>query len=241
MEVQVSKNRYKPNEVIFEDDVCYIKLWSNKNKEFLNCVIDTEDYDKVKDIHWRLDKRNYPINNTRSNDKNLYIYRNILDNYNTDDVIDHINRNPLDNRKCNLRITDKYNNDLNRGLKSDNTSGITGVCWHKKLSKWRVRVNYLKKEINIGYFDKFIDAVKMRLIYEWYYFDCYSSHYNNKNNKMEIQFINLDNNKNTFMSFKIPSTKSVSVSEIDIEEYTYEELLKIPSKRGFGMLGSSSK
>lgn len=33
----------------------------------------------------------------------------------------------------------------------------------------------------------------------------------------------------------------IPVPELDIEEYTYEELLKIPSKRGTGMLGSSLK
>ena len=33
----------------------------------------------------------------------------------------------------------------------------------------------------------------------------------------------------------------IPIPELDIEEYTYEELLKIPSKRGTGMLGSSLK
>ena len=33
----------------------------------------------------------------------------------------------------------------------------------------------------------------------------------------------------------------IPVPTTDIEEYTYEELLKIPSKRGTGMLGSSNK
>lgn len=183
-----------------------------------------------------LDKRNYPINNTKSNDNNLYIYRTILNNYNTEEIIDHINRNPLDNRKCNLRIITKYNNNLNKSIKSDNTSGVTGVSWNKKFNKWKVRINYLGKENNIGYFSDFNQAVEKRLLYEWYYFNNYSPHYNHKNNKMEIQFINPDNNKQTFMSFEIPSPALA-----DIEEYTYEELLKIPSKRGIGMLGSSLK
>ena len=33
----------------------------------------------------------------------------------------------------------------------------------------------------------------------------------------------------------------IPVPTTDVEEYTYEELLKIPSKRGIGMLGSSLK
>ncbi|MGA2914727.1 MAG: HNH endonuclease [Sedimentisphaerales bacterium] len=45
-------------------------------------------------------------------------------------IVDHKNRNPLDNRKCNLRIVNHRQNMLNRILK--NSTGFIGVGIRKK-------------------------------------------------------------------------------------------------------------
>lgn len=46
-------------------------------------------------------------------------------------VTDHINQNPLDNRKANLRIVTNSKNLFNRGKNTNNTSGFKGVSWDK--------------------------------------------------------------------------------------------------------------
>ena len=63
---------------------------------------------------------------------------------------------------------------MNRGLSSNNTSGVTGVSWVKSRQKWRVRINVLKKEINLGLFSNFEDAVKVRKMAEEKYFGEFS-------------------------------------------------------------------
>jgi len=43
------------------------------------------------------------------------------------EMVDHINNNPLDNRRDNLRICDRTNNAMNRGKNKNNTTGFKGV------------------------------------------------------------------------------------------------------------------
>ena len=52
------------------------------------------------------------------------------------EIVDHINRDPLDNRRENLRIADKSKNGMNRGPQVNNTSGFKGVSFHAKTGKW---------------------------------------------------------------------------------------------------------
>lgn len=60
---------------------------------------------------------------------------------NSDKLIDHKDRNPLNNTKSNLRICDSYSdNNINLSLSSRNTSGYTGVSFIK--GKWRARIQF---------------------------------------------------------------------------------------------------
>lgn len=65
---------------------------------------------------------------------------------------DHINRNPLDNRKCNLRLCSLTQNQYNRGTRRTNTSGYKGVC-DKNAKRFRARIWHNRKPIHLGYFN----------------------------------------------------------------------------------------
>lgn len=67
-------------------------------------------------------------------------------------ILDHINGNPLDNRIENLREASKYENQYNAKVRTDNSSGIKGIGWHKTKQKWmvRIRINGVRK--NLGCF-----------------------------------------------------------------------------------------
>lgn len=47
-------------------------------------------------------------------------------------------------------------------LRSDNSSGITGVGWYSAGSKWYARISYNRKDIHLGYTKDFDQAVKWR-------------------------------------------------------------------------------
>jgi hypothetical protein len=76
--------------------------------------------------------------------------------------IDHINHIKDDNRLSNLRLATSKDNNRNRGLSSSNTSGFTGVVWHKRNCKWRAQMKRNCKSITLGEFDNIEDAVAAR-------------------------------------------------------------------------------
>jgi len=78
------------------------------------------------------------------------------------EFIDHINGNGLDNRISNLRAVTKAENSKNIKLKSDNKSGVHGVCWHSRENKWKACIHHNNKKIHLGTFLSLDDAIKAR-------------------------------------------------------------------------------
>ena len=54
--------------------------------------------------------------------------------------------------------------------RSDNTSGVTGVSWNKRRSKWEAYIRFQGKQIHLGLYDKIEDAAKARARAEEDYF-----------------------------------------------------------------------
>lgn len=78
------------------------------------------------------------------------------------EVIDHINHNGLDNRKCNLRICTNQENICNCEIPKNNKSGCKGVYWAKYKQKWTVQVTINNKTKYIGRYENLEDAIKAR-------------------------------------------------------------------------------
>lgn len=90
--------------------------------------------------------------------KHFYMHRDIMsppDGYDTD----HVNGNKLDNRKCNLRVCTRSQNNANMGKPSHNTSGYRGVSWDKRANKWLAKLTCDSKAILSKHFDNKMDAV----------------------------------------------------------------------------------
>jgi len=80
--------------------------------------------------------------------------------------IDHINHDKSDNRICNLRDVTQSENQRNRRLNKNSTSGVCGVGWHKTNKIWEARIKINGKQKHIGSFKNFYDAVRARKEYE---------------------------------------------------------------------------
>lgn len=76
------------------------------------------------------------------------------------EIVDHINRDPLDNRRENLRFVDHSTNLANAGPRVDNTSGYRGVYWHSRAGKWMSQASLHKKLTYLGLFVEKEDAAR---------------------------------------------------------------------------------
>lgn len=85
------------------------------------------------------------------------------------EVVDHIDRNTLNNRISNLRSSDKRLNSYNSGLPSNNKSGVRGVSWCKNRNKWVARFKLNGKYLWLGSYTCKDDAIKIRKHYEYLY------------------------------------------------------------------------
>ncbi len=77
-------------------------------------------------------------------------------------VVDHINHNGLDNRKANLRLATRTQNNCNRRKHNRNKchSRFKGVSWHKHRKRWSAQINIYRKRKSLGYFEDETEAAK---------------------------------------------------------------------------------
>lgn len=154
------KNKYRTN-----GDITIIYLTVN-GKVINQCLIDTDDLEKVKSIqgswraHWTPSDNKYRVvTQIRQNSKRtqLFIHRYIMEPP-KNKVIDHFNGNPLDNRRCNLRTATQSQNMQNRiGPASHNRSRTRGVTWTGY--KWLAKLTIEGEVIEVGRYDNYRVAV----------------------------------------------------------------------------------
>ena len=96
----------------------------------------------------------------------IYKYHNenwdITDSSNNN-LIDHININPLDNRIENLRVVNHSQNQRNKNKQDNCSSKFIGVCWNKTSKKWQAQISINGKEKYLGRYDTEEEA---HLVYE---------------------------------------------------------------------------
>jgi len=125
------------------------------NSDNLYALIDDEDYDKVKKYSWRIDKYGYVVCNPGG--KHIKMHRLIMDFPEGLDI-DHRDQdnpyNKLDNRKDNLRVVTRGENQYNKKKIGNKRSSIyKGVSYVRQVGLWRAQIKFQKKSYWLGLFD----------------------------------------------------------------------------------------
>lgn len=102
----------------------------------------------------------------RIDNKKLYMAHRLaflyMEGYFPENEVDHMDRVRSNNKWDNLREVSSKCNHQNCSLAKNNNSGICGVYWHKGRGKWRSYIVFSNKQVNLGYFVDFNDAVMAR-------------------------------------------------------------------------------
>lgn len=132
-------------------------------------IVDDEDYEYLNQFNWMVtikprmktpyaDRR---ITYSRGNYGHITMHRDIFNlKRGNKTQIDHINKNGLDNRRCNLRICTQSQNMTNIDKPKTNTSGYKGVSWHNQGLKWRAQIRVNGEYYSLGLYTNKEDAAR---------------------------------------------------------------------------------
>lgn len=132
------------------------------------CIVDEEDYEWVNELEEILTIRKGP--------NHLYVYVRTIPLHKLifavsnrvckdGNVIDHINRNSLDNRRINLRSISNMSNLRLNSRKRPGTSKYVGVYKNFKTGKWCAQYSQGAENVHIGTFSSELEAARIHDIY----------------------------------------------------------------------------
>lgn len=160
-------NKLKNTNVYEKDEVSDYALIKHKGVE-KKIRFDKKDIETINKYKWYIGSHGYAVTYDRisgKKDAKKILMHRLLMGKAGHLVVDHINRDKLDNRKSNLRFLSQARNTFNKTPQRNNKTGFSGVNLHKN-GKYIVSIELDNKPVHLGYFCCMEDAVKCRLAAE---------------------------------------------------------------------------
>ena len=138
-----------------------IKLMNSK-KHF---TVSDEDYERVISHDWYL-YQSFGVPSSSawiyaySYGKKLRLTRFILNENDPKILIDHIDRNPLNNGRSNLRRSTNTENKRNSSKRNGCSSQFKGVSWYARIKRWQSQICVNNVHIHLGFFNSEEEAGK---------------------------------------------------------------------------------
>ena len=135
---------HDPNEIRVFDDYCEIDTYDQFGNVTYTFKFSPCDIEIAKSRKWQLSMKDKGVKPYLANKDTDYFHRVILkDKLKPGLEVDHINGDSADNRRENLRIIKKHENQQNLKIPRNNTSGFKGVYHRKDIDMWKSEFQYM--------------------------------------------------------------------------------------------------
>ncbi len=160
----LKETKFDKNEIIILANYAKILLKDKNFKVIGEALIDLKDVDEASKHKWYLRKgkhTNYVVTEKANKIKFLH---SMLVKTGKKEVVDHINRNGLDNRRINLRVASFSFNALNQGMHRKNITA-------NKNGSFTSKIQLNRTYFNLGVFETYEEALDCRLQMEKRYYE----------------------------------------------------------------------
>lgn len=157
--------QFTPNVVQVEGDTARLLLTNRQHEVVARAVIDLDDLGRVlaagrwypsRSSNCKPGKQYYVLNNSLRTSLHRFVLQS-----GSGEFVDHVNHDPLDCRKANLRVCTHTQNMQNRcGAHRHSKSGVRNVYYDARHNRWRVEVRAGKVRHNIGAFPSLEEAAE---------------------------------------------------------------------------------
>lgn len=154
--------RYYKNEYYDDGDYWTLKITRLRDNVVTYVKLDEADVDAARNHSW------YPHHDPSKPDNLVYLkstggYRlhRVITGCPEGKIVDHINHDPLDNRRSNMRICSVGENNSNLSLSKRNSSGVVGVRYRADRKSW-IANKMVNGKLYTKAFKTFEEAVKYK-------------------------------------------------------------------------------
>lgn len=145
--------KYTPNTYTVKDDVVYLELGDKIS------TIDFQDLEEVLTYRWYVScarketatQKAYFRAISTTYGKSVFLHR-LLMKAGEGEIIDHVDQNPLNNRRSNLRFCTASMNQRNRKARKTSSSKYRGCWWSKDKKRWVSQIRVNGKKLHLGSF-----------------------------------------------------------------------------------------
>lgn len=136
----------------------------------MTTIVDVDDYDAISAIgRWCYSNSGYAVHyyqDEQGRRKTLYLHRVIYQRILRHPIppnfqVDHCNRNRIDNRRRNLRLATRSQNQAHKGLQVNNTSQYKGISFNRGC--YEARIRHQGKRLHLG---RYADGQEAALMYD---------------------------------------------------------------------------
>lgn len=215
-----------------------IKVYGYKASEIYHTQVSFEDYDRLKQYNWVINKNGFVTNTYGFNSSSIQYMVVKVDKKLFS--VKHIDGDKLNNIRENLIAVEKTlkTNKLNKKISIFNKSGKTGVSFQRSCSKWKAAITINKKYIHLGVYEDIETAIKIRELAESMYYKLDAKPEFNKEEFMDRANYIINPNKFDFIrrvskaNIKIlkspPTSIFITVPEQKVSEFNYKISVTIP-------------